>query len=543
MKNTYDYIIVGAGSAGCVLASRLSEDPKNRVLLLEAGGIDAHPYITMPKGIAKLVRHPKFTWAFPINQRRRPDLPPKEIWIRGKGLGGSSSINGMIYSRGHSQDYEEWNTLGGPGWGWHEMKAVYRKLEKHDLGGNSHRGSEGPLPISSGKFRYPLADKMIKAGEEFGLEARDDLNDPNLEGVGYYNHSIKNGRRMSSAQVFLRPAMKRPNLKVITGAHVNKIVFEHKKARNIECERNGQLLYFTSNAEIILSAGALLSPKILQLSGIGQKNVLEPLGINTVYDSPDVGRKMREHLGFSIPHKLEKEQGLNHRLRGLGLIKSIFQYYLTRRGPMATGPFEVGAFVRSVPGANRPDTQLYLGAFTYARTKDNFPVQLSHVDSEPGITIYGQLLNLTSEGEVMIQSSDPKAPPLIRPNWLTTEYDKKAMIEMVRTMRRFVKQPSVRDYFGEELIPGKSCETDEEILDAITRLSTSGLHATGTCRMGKDSRSVVDNHLRVRGVEGLRVADCSIMPSLISGNTNGPAMAVGWRASDLILGTETNLSS
>ena len=191
MKDIYDYIIVGAGSAGCVLANRLLADLKHKVLLLEAGGIDAHPYITIPKGIAKLVKHPKFTWAFPINQRRRPDLPSKEIWIRGKSLGGSSSINGMIYSRGHSQDYEEWNALGGPGWGWEEMKSVYQRLEKHDLGANDHRGLDGPLPISSGKFRYPLADKMIKAGEEFGIEPRDDLNDPSLEGIGYYNHTIK----------------------------------------------------------------------------------------------------------------------------------------------------------------------------------------------------------------------------------------------------------------------------------------------------------------------------------------------------------------
>jgi len=535
MNNNYDYIIVGAGSAGCVLANRLSADPKNRVLLLEAGGIDTHPFVTIPKGIAKLVRHPKFTWTFPISQSRRPDLAPKEIWIRGKGLGGSSTINGMIYSRGHSQDYEEWNTLGGPGWSWEEMKAVYQKIERHDLGANEHRGSEGPLPVSSGKFRYPLADKMIKAGEEFGLEAREDLNDPGLEGIGYYNHTIKNGRRMSSARVFLRPAMKRPNLKVITGIHVNKIVFEHRKARSIECQKDSQTITFESEREIILSAGTLLSPKILQLSGIGRRDLLESLEINTVYDSPDVGRKMREHLGFSMPHKLEKEKGLNHRFRGFGLARSVLQYYLTRKGPMSTGPFEIGAFVRSMPGVNRPDTQLYLGAFSYARTNDNFPVQLGHTDSEPGITIYGQLLNLTSEGEVMIQSKDPKIGPIISPNWLTTDYDRKAMVEMVRTMRRFVKQPSVTDYFGEELIPGKHCETDEDILDAVTRLSTSGLHATGTCRMGKDSYSVVDNHLKVRGVEGLRVADCSIMPALVSGNTNAPAMAVGWRASDLIL--------
>ena len=537
MENVFDFIIVGAGSSGSVIANRLSANPKNKVLLLEAGSIDNHPYITIPKGISRLVKHPKFTWVFPITQNRRPDIPSKEVWIRGKGLGGSSSINGMIYSRGHAQDYEEWNMLGGPGWGWEEMRAVYRRIEEHELGSNENRGGEGPLPISSGKFRYPLAEKMIKAGEEFGLEAREDLNHPSLEGIGYYNHTIKNGRRMSAAKVFLHPAMKRPNLTVITEIHANKVVFKEKKVFGIDCVKNKKEMRFRCKKEIILSAGALLTPKILQLSGIGQKDLLESLKIEILHESPDVGKKLREHLGFSMPHKLEKIRGLNHHFRGVGLVKSILQYYFSRKGPMATGPFEIGAFVRSMPGANRPDTQLYLGAFSYARSRssDNFPVQLSHTDSVPGITIYGQLLNLTSEGEVRISSKDPKKAPAISPNWLKTDYDKEAMVEMVRTMRRFVKQPAIADYFGEELVPGNHCQSNSEILDAVTRLSTSGLHATGTCRMGRDSKSVVDNRLRVRGVTGLRVADCSIMPSLISGNTNGPAMAVGWRASDLIL--------
>ena len=539
MEKTYDYIIVGAGSSGSVIANRISADPKNEVLLLEAGRVDNHPYITLPKGISKLVKHPTYTWTFPIIQKRRPDLPSKEIWIRGKGLGGSSSINGMIYSRGHAQDYEEWNTLGGPGWGWEEMKRVYCEMEQHELGSNGHRGGHGPLPISSGKFRYPLAERMIKAGEEFGLEAKEDLNHPSLEGIGYYNHTIKNGRRMSAAKVFLHPVMKRPNLTVITGIHANRIVFKDRTAAGIECSKGEKEIVFNCKKEIILSAGALLSPKILQLSGIGPKELLDSLEIGIVQESPDVGKRMREHLGFSMPHKLKKTRGLNHRFRGLGLVRSLLQYYFSRKGPLATGPFEIGAFVRSMPGANRPDTQLYLGAFSYARSRssDNFPVQLSHTDSAPGITIYGQLLNLTSEGEVRIQSKDPREAPAISPNWLKTAYDKEAMVEMVRTMRRFVKQEAISEYFGEELIPGDQCQTDSEILDAVLRLSTSGLHATGTCRMGRDPKSVVDNQLQVRGVRGLRVADCSIMPALISGNTNGPAMAVGWRASDLILKT------
>ena len=528
--DVYDYIIVGAGSAGCVLANRLSEDTHKQVLLLEAGGSDLHPYIGMPKGMAKLVQSARFTWAFPIKQPRREDLPNNEVWIRGKALGGSSSINGMIYSRGHAQDYEEWNTLGGPGWGWQEMKAVYKRIESHDLGDAEHRGGDGPLPVSSGKFHYPLAESMIEAGEQFGLERKDDINDPSLEGVGYYNHTIKNGRRMSAARVFLKPAMKRNNLTVVTNALASKVNFDNGKADSIDCLVKGKPVTYSTRGEIIFSAGALLSPKLLQLSGIGPRDLLESLDIDVVHDSPDVGKKMREHLGFSMPHKLKLDKGLNHRFRGLGLVASVLQYYLTHTGPMATGPFEIGAFVRSMPGANRPDTQLYLGAFSYARIGDT-----SLTDTEPGMTIYGQLLNLTSEGEIAITSKDPTTAPTIRANWLTTEYDQQAMIAMVRAMRRYVQQPAIAKFVGEELVPGADYQSDAEILDAVTRLSTSGLHATGSCRMGKDAGSVVDNHLRVRGVSGLRVVDCSIMPALVSGNTNGPAMATGWRASDLII--------
>lgn len=459
------------------------------------------------------------------------------MWIRGKSLGGSSSINGMIYSRGHPEDYEEWNTLGGPGWGWEDMKRVYRQIERHELGAAEHRGGEGPLPVQSGQFRYQIADDLISAGEEFGLARKADLNDEQLEGIGYYNHNIHRGQRMSAARVFLRPAMKRDNVKVVTGAHVRRVLIDQGFAVGVECDVAGSLETFNCRGEVILSAGTLLSPKILQLSGVGPGELLSSLGIAVVKDSQDVGRHMREHLGFSMPHRLKNGRGINHRFRGPGLVRSVLQYYLTRRGPMATGPFEVGAFVRSMPGANRPDTQLYLGAFSYERSEGTRPVQLSTPDKEPGITIYGQLLNLTSEGEVRISSADPDVHPSITPNWLQTEYDQKALVQMVKTMRRFTRETSASRYFGEELIPGSDCKTDEQILAAVLHGATSGLHATGTCRMGRDDNSVVDHELKVRGVAGLRVADCSVMPSLVSGNTNAPAMALGWRASELILGS------
>ena len=531
----FDYIIVGAGSAGCVLANRLSEDRRQQVLLLEAGGADTSPLIGIPKGMGKLVKSRRHAWFFPIEQPRAPDLPASEVWVRGKAVGGSSSINGMIYSRGHPEDYEEWNALGGPGWGWAEMKAAYRCVEDHELGAADHRGAGGPVHISTGKLRYPAAEAMIEAGQQMGLGRKDDLNDEDLEGVGYYAHNIKHGRRQSAARTFLKAARHRPNLHVQSNTHVDRVLFDGRRAVGVACRVGGNEKTYKSRGEVILAAGAILSPKLLQLSGIGPADHLQDMGIDVRHNCPDVGAHMREHLGFSMPHRLKSTAGLNRRLRGIGLVGSALQYVLTRTGPLATGPFEVGAFVRSAPGANRPDTQIYLGAFSYERQGDNFPVQLATPDTQPGMTIYGQLLNLTSEGTVRLRSSDPDDPPVINPNWLSTDYDRAAVIAMVKYMRRYVRQPALEPYVGEEFVPGEKCQSDEEILTAVRRLSTSGLHGVATCRMGRDESAVVDNRLRVNGVENLRVVDCSIMPSLVSGNTNGPAMAVGWRASDLII--------
>jgi choline dehydrogenase len=532
LSGNWDYIIVGAGSAGCVLAERLSADGKSQVLLLEAGGTNTHPFIKLPKGMGKLVMRPKYAWHFPVAQPRKPDMPASEVWVRGRGLGGSSAVNGMIWMRGQAEDYQDWERMGAAGWGWDTMRAAFRAIEDHELGDDGLRGVGGPVHISAGHYRYPLSEALIEAGMQTGLERRDDLNREDNEGVGYYPHNILNGRRQSAAETFLKPARKRANLTVKTGVLVDKVLFsDDLRATGVAARAHGAPVTFHTNGEVILAAGTLLSPKILQHSGIGSGALLSSVGVNTLVESPDVGERMREHLGFSIPYRLKNTAGNNKEFHGFGLFRNVLRYYLRRDGPLATGPFEVGAFIKTSPAVARPDAQLYAAAFTFARgDDDNFPIQLNDVEHAPGLTIYGQLLRLTSEGHVRISSANPDSLPTITPNWLTTAEDEQVAVAMIHKMRAYMAQPAITPWLEKELFPGEARTSDTDLLDAFRRFSLCGTHAVATCRMGSDNRSVVDPDLKVRGVSGLRVCDASIMPAPVSGNTNAPVMALAWAA-------------
>ena len=525
---SWDYIIVGAGSAGCVLAARLSENPNNRVLLLEAGPEDNTPFVHMPRGMAKLFSDPSRAWFF---QTEAHDGIAAETWIRGKMLGGSSSINGMMYFRGQPQDYDGWKSLGCPGWGWDEIGAAFRAIERHELGDDGIRGANGPLGVSVERERSPLSEAFIGAGEQMGLPRVEDLNNAPEGGVGYCTRTIWKGRRQSTAVSFLKEARRRKNLEVITGALVRKIIFEGRRAVGVSAKIQGEQRELRSEGEVIISAGAVTSPLILQRSGVGPAALLQELGIPVTADSPGVGRHMLEHRLLFLQYDLNVPYSHNPQLRGARLAANVLRYYLTRSGPMAVAYGTVGAFARALPSSGTADVEiLFSPAVTVPDAKGNYVP-----DPKESVELFGYPLRSRSEGWLQITSADPAKPARIHAGYLTDPYDRELSVAMFRYIRKLMQQPAIAPMIAGEREPTRSIQSDDDILTAFRTLGRGALHACGTCRMGGFEDAVLDERLRVRGVDGLRVVDGSIMPTMVSANTNGPIMALAWRAATLIL--------
>lgn len=528
MGSQYKYIIVGAGSSGCVLANQLSENVKNQVLLIEAGPARDDFVVKMPKGFGKLLFDDKIV-------RRFSTIPEKatnnesEHWPRGAMVGGSSRINGMFYTRGQPEDYNDWEAGGASGWGWDKMSDCFRRLEDHELGADGVRGVGGPLYVACHKNHNPLADAFVNAAHEMGLEVRDDLNRPEQEGVGYVNLNIKDGVRVDAASAFLDPVKARSNLKMRTDCFVQKILFEGKRAIGVRCLQDGNTVDFFAE-EIILSAGSIQSPQLLQLSGVGNRSHLEGLGIDVVADIPGVGENLCEHRFIGLQFRINKPS-LNREFSGLRLVKNLFQYLFRKQGVMSTGPHDVVAFVKTDPALTRPDVELMMAPFSTAPGKVN-----AEFEKEDGIQVLGYQLRPESRGSIKIVSTNPLVDPEIRPNYLSTEEDRNISDRIVRYIREVCAKTPLASIIISETTPGESVANVEDAIRFNEETGCPVLHPAGTCKMGVDAMAVVDPSCQVVGVDGLRVVDCSIMPSLISGHTSGPAMAMAIRASDIILG-------
>jgi len=535
MTVEYDYIIVGAGSAGCVLADRLSANGRYSVLVLEAGGSDYNPWIQIPIGYGKSFYNRRVNWMYTTE----PDpglMGRTSYWPRGKVLGGSSSINAMVYIRGQPGDYDEWEAQGNPGWGWRDVLPCFMKSECHAWGASDYHGDSGPLRIADvSRYLHPLCESFIAGCREAGFALNPDFNGASQEGVGYYQITTHGARRMSASRAFLRPAMRRRNLRVETGAHATRLLFDGSRANGVEYRRRKRTLTARAAREVILAAGAVNSPQLLMLSGIGPAEELRALGITPWLDNAAVGRHLQDHLCMDYVYR-SRRPTLNNELHPLwGKLWAGARYVLTRRGPLCLSVNQSGGFVRTRDEYDRPNIQLYFSPVSYLKAPPG-KRPMMQPDPYPAFLLSVSPTRPTSRGRLALRSADPFAAPLIQPNYLSTEKDLHDMLDGVRLMRSIASTPSLSAVIEEEMLPGPEIQGHDALLDDVRRRCGTVFHPVGTCRMGPDPNSaVVDHRLKVHGVTGLRVVDASVFPSVPSGNTNAPAIMTGEKGAELIL--------
>ncbi|MFY0610790.1 MAG: choline dehydrogenase [Hyphomicrobiaceae bacterium] len=525
----FDYIIVGAGSAGCVLANRLSEQQECRVLILEAGPKDSNPWIHIPIGYYRTMYDPRISWGY--ETQPVPGAADRRLsWPRGKVLGGCSSINGLVYARGQAQDFDHWRQLGNVGWSYEDVLPYFRRAEgstADNLNAKFH-GRDGPLGVTTASS-HALCDAYIEAAEQSGIPRNPDYNGAAQEGASYFQVTARNGWRSSSATAYLKPAKRRPNLKIQTDTLVRRLIVEANRVVGVETFRDGQTETVQVTGEVILSAGAINSPQLLQHSGIGPGGLLREHGIDVVHELPEVGENLQDHYTCRSTYRCKQPVTVNDEVATwFGKTKVALRWLVDRGGPMSLSAGQVGVFARTRPECETPDVQFHFLRFS-AKQRGR------ELDRFPGFTVTVCQLRPESRGYIRIGSSDPADKPLIQPNYLQARGDQETMVAGIRLVRRVSKQPALNDYVSEELMPGRDIDSDDEILDYVRNNGSTIFHPTSTCRMGSDDGAVVDPQLRVRGLQGLRVADASIMPTVVSANTNAACIMIGEKCADMVL--------
>jgi choline dehydrogenase len=531
LEGDFDYIVVGAGSAGCVMANRLSANPQTRVLLLEAGGKDNWIWFHIPVGYLFAMGNPRADWMF--QTEKEPGLNGRSLnYPRGKVIGGCSAINGMISMRGQAEDYDHWRQLGLTGWGWDDVLPIFKRLDGHFLGDTEHHGAAGEWRVEPMRVTWDVLDAVTKAATEMGIPVTPDFNTGDNTGVGYFHVNQKRGVRMSTARAFLKPALGRPNLRLETGILVEKVVFEGRRAVGVRFRQNGRLVEARARREVVLSAGAVGSPQILQLSGVGPADWLAEFGIAPVLDKQGVGRNLQDHLQQRAIYKVEGVKTLNmtyHSLVGRALMG--LQYALFQSGPLTMAPSQLGIFTTSSSDQERTNIEFHVQPLSL----DKFGEPLHRF---PAITVSACNLRPTSRGTIRLRAANPSAKPIIAPNYLSTLEDKRVAADAIRVTRRLMKQAALQPYRPQEYLPGPSVGDDEASLaKAAGDIGTTIFHPVGTAKMGlpSDPMAVVDERLRVQGLQGLRVVDASVMPTITSGNTNTPTIMIADKAAEMMI--------